>query len=1081
MNWRRKALTGAVVFATVATLGAVSYLKALSRDPDKEAALRRHGGGSAAKATTALAGSPIPVELGMGEVQQPFVGGQKYMAIMNSELTDNYTERGWRGAGRSMSPGMGMPSYTVPAGGFDSPLWASACGITAYLPVAAAAEASGAFADGSYIGTNNVYRNPPQTNLTGPFGFWSDQGAGNSGIKIGPGDAGSGNYREPFITETSFYNNVGINLKRQSYSFSFGYNHTNDFILVRHVLNVNGNVDVLRNGSLEQTGAVVKNFTMVFNYDFDIPSTLDPTSNNIAENVGGDDKTPTGMFVETIPRAVPADLRGSGRLAAPFGPRVYTGIASMFDEDDPGTGGVDDYIWSQVRQNFNPLHLGEASLMVLEGNGTTNGVNGDMISPAAQDQFGAPSVGLFNAHSWWESDWRGVADWYYMSVSKYMKSYPGDPALPGLIAQPLDLSPNPDTFTGGSPMSSTTDISTWTAKPTLPVLGLLYGDPRNFTAGQGRLASNLANGGGKVVGQYDNLTLFDLDGPLSSVVPDPYKGGDRKEITSTTGCDRNMIGWGPYTKSPGEAITIWQVDLVGAGTDGIYDVYLRAQDVWMQRKYNPANDTFYWDGSNDRVIPTFNADGSSNLVANTLNLGRGTNSGAVFFPPPPPTLSVVATQSGSVVLGWLTNAENAKDPGTGAANFSKYRVYRSSGFIDQFPTATVPAPTGYNSTIIPPNMGRAGTAVTDVSNALAVAAAKNSHPYARFIQEGLVIGADYNIGKVFNFVTSNVSKFAAPSFAGPYVQIAEFNAGGGANTFDPPAKVIVPNPLAVGSRIPGFEGDTIETVPSSKQVVSANNILYGGTATGFGSISATPITFPSDRYSVSHGTGGAEITSIGGLEVDPRLRGKAGYIFEDRSVRIGFSYWYYVASVDNETVTQNDFASVLQDPNITAVNLAREIVGLESFYTMNANGTDGLWHGTFPFRGRKVGPQVPGQEVIPSTPVRNSVTAGVADFLNLVTVAPNPFDFQALWDKVDGTQTVRFLNMPIPARITIYDAAGLQVKQFNATDTTFGGQTSWDLRNSSNVPVSGGLYVCVIEATIGGSTATKTLKLYVRR
>ena len=134
MKWRRYVVTGAVVLATVATLGAAQYLTALSRDPDKEAALRRaQSGGAVAKMTASLAGSNIPTELAVGEKQQPFVGGQKYMAIMNSELTDNYTEKGWRGAGRSMSPGMGMPSYTVPSGGFDSPLWASGMGITAYL------------------------------------------------------------------------------------------------------------------------------------------------------------------------------------------------------------------------------------------------------------------------------------------------------------------------------------------------------------------------------------------------------------------------------------------------------------------------------------------------------------------------------------------------------------------------------------------------------------------------------------------------------------------------------------------------------------------------------------------------------------------------------------------------------------------------------------------------------------------------------------------------------------------------------------------------------------------------------------
>jgi hypothetical protein len=75
--------------------------------------------------------------------------------------------------------------------------------------------------------------------------------------------------------------------------------------------------------------------------------------------------------------------------------------------------------------------------------------------------------------------------------------------------------------------------------------------------------------------------------------------------------------------------------------------------------------------------------------------------------------------------------------------------------------------------------------------------------------------------------------------------------------------------------------------------------------------------------------------------------------------------------------------------------------------------------------------------------------------------------------------------MPVPSRVTIFDSAGLLVRQFNVPDATetqtVGGVTSWDLKNVSNVPVSGGLYICVVEAEIGGKNFAKTLKLYVRR
>jgi len=1064
---------GALVTALVGTLGFTAYLKAQSRDADKEAYLRSQNWNTATKRNSGA--SNVPTELAVGQRQSSFLGGQYYMAIMNSELTDTYTSRGWRGAGRSMSPGMAMPSFSVPAGGYDSPLWASACGITAYLP--GSSIVGGNNGEGSFVGTNNIYRNPPQLEIETPTGFWSDQGGiGSPGLA--GGTTGPGGYREPFITENVYYNNVGVNIKRQSYSFSYGYGHTNDFVLMRHVLTTTGDVDANIDGTLEETGAPTRNFFLLFNYDFDIPTGLDPNSNNINENRGGDDKTPTGFFTDIMPRAVPSDLRASGRLADPYGPNVYSGISMMFDEDNPGQSGVDDYIWSGIRLNFNPLHLGEASLMVLDGNGTGAG---DMTAAATRTIWGGPSVGLFHSHSWWESDWRGVFNWYAMSGSAYLQSYPGDPAVGTGAAQPIDYAPNSDFFTGGADLGLTTDISTWTPKAEVATTTPYWEDPRNLETRNvnpsGQTVSEAVSALGKVPGQYDNLSLFDLEGPTKAFAPNPYNGSDRKEITSTTGCDRNSLSWGAYDLAVGQSMTIWQVDLVGAGNDGAYDTYLRAMDVWMQRKYNAANDTYYWDGSNDRVIPDFDGDG--NIVGTTtVNLGRTSTSGALFHPPPPPTLSVFPTTTGTVMLAWANNAEEAIDPGTGAVDFSKYRVYRSSGFIDQFPTATVAHPTGFNSTIIPPNMGLsdAATAITDVTDPTA-AAVEQSHPHARFIQEGNVIGADFNIGRVFDFVTSDVNKFAAPGFAGPYVQVAEFGGGGGdqTNVFSPPAEVIVPNPIVAADRFAGFTDDTITTVPSSSQIVATNTTNLATTAKA--------VTFPS-RYDAT------VYSNIDNIATDSRLVGDQGYMWEDTSVLIGFNYWYYVAAVDNESAQQLDFDSILQDPTgSTRTQNSRTIAGLESFYTMNSNGTDGRWHGTFPFRGKTVGPEVPGQEVVPTTVVRNNVPPSANNFLDMITVAPNPFVFQALWDlAVPGQQSVKFFNMPVPSRVTIFDSAGLMVRQFNVPDAsetqTTGGTTNWNLKNSSNVPVSGGLYICVVEAELpagSGNTFSKTLKLYVRR
>jgi len=1062
-NWRQYVIAGAVVFTSVAILGVSQYLKALPDAP-------------AGSATTGIV--PVPNELAVDERQDAYIGGQTYMAIMNSELTDTYTGVGWRGSGRSMSPTMGYPSFTFPAGGLDAPLWASAFGITAYQPNAVAGMPISR-AEGSFIGTTNVYRAPPHQREQAPQGFWSDQG-GSSSPGFAGGTTGPGGYREPFITETTFNTNAGIRVLRQSYSFSYGYGHTNDFILLRHVLNVHGDVDVNQDGALEEQGVPIKNFFAIFNYDFDIPWTNNPllTGGATGGGTGGDDKTPPGMFRREMPLAVPEGLINSGRFdQAPYGPRFYSGLSTMFDEDNPGHPGIDSYVWNTTNGNFNPLHVGEASLMILEGSG--DGANGDLDAKAALDIYEAPSVGLFNLHEWWISDLRTVFGWYEGSATKYLENKTIN--VPGGSS-----APNPNLFISGSSLERTTDISTWVAKTQTGQsgegLGVKWGDPRNLTqAGNPGLAAGI----GLKKGMYDSVTLFDLDGVFAGIVPDPYEGSDTKEETSGAGCIRNALGWGPYTKAPGEDLTIWHVDIIGAGKDGAYDVYLRAQDVWMQRKYNVANNTYYWDGSNDRTIPVYNPDGSYELnddgsvVTETLNFGRGADSGALFHPPPPPTLSVFPTNNGTIAVAWANNAETAIDPGKGSVDFAKYRLYRASGFIDQFPTSTVAHEVGYNSTIIPPNLGLSdgASAITDVTDPTA-ASVKQSHPYGRFIHEGLTLGADYNIGRVYDFVADDlVKRFAAPNFSGPYVQIAEFGGGGGnqTNTLVVPESVTYPNPYDAASRLPGFTGENITTKPSSAQVIETNN--------GLGATTAIALSF-SDRYGSTIGSGDAQITSIGDIATDSRLVGQSGYIFEDRSVLIGFSYWYYVAAVDNESAVQYDFDNYVQDQNSSQQQIARTINGLESFYTMNANGTDGRWHGQYPYRGLTVGPEVPGQDVIPTTVSRNTASAGTAEFENLITVAPNPFVFQAQWDLATKSQSVKFFNMPVPARVTIFDSAGLQVKQFGVPGdktTTVGGVTNWNLKNDSNVPVASGLYICVIEAEIGGESYAKTLKLYVRR
>jgi hypothetical protein len=1062
---------------TIAPIGAVDYISAQIRDPDKAAAMRRNQNPIPTKPVRPAAGSQIPTrqELAIGERHGPFNSNQQTIPIMNSELTNTITDNGDRGAGR-IGPNMGWPSFTVPAGDINSPLWTSSFGLSAYLPSVAAGY-SFPWAEGAFLGTANLYRIAPHTNLEPPTGFWSDLG-GTGSPGFSRGTAGPGGYREPFVTEMSYYNNIGVNIKQQSYSFSYGYDHTNDFILMRYALTNTGNVDAdswsrgPSDGVYDATGTAMRNLTIALMYDFDIQTTLNPANNGITIFAGTDDKAPSGFFLPTMPKAVPDDLPGSGRHnLAPFGPRVYSGLSSTAEGDNISIPGGDTYVWNKAPNNiFNPLHVGGASLLVVEGAGT--GPLGDLDAAIKTNVWGGPSVGLFAAHQWWVGqEENGLANWYRSIISPYLTSYPGDPPVSGGPDQSQNMNPNPDFFVSGAAFDMNTDVSTWVPKPEVAALTAAYGDPRRPGTFSGGTSPPFTNPTGK----YNNITLYDLDGPFQPIAPDPYKGGDRKENTSIANEIKTMLAWGPFDLDVGESLTVWQVDLVGAGMDGIYDVNLRAQEVWMQRKYNPANDTYYWDGSNDRIIPTYDTNGAV-TGTQTVNPGRGPTSGAVFFPPPAPTLSVIATHRGTVAIAWEDNAENAVDPGLGVIDFARYRVYRASGFVDQLPEAVTAHPSGYSTAAIPASMGLgAGTDITDVSDPLNPAL-KASHPYARFIHEGSVISADYNIGGIYHFINKdNFDTFTAPAFSGPYVQVAEFLPDGSSNLpniFDPPARITVPNPLKVAERFPGYTEDFVSTIPSSRRIVDSNNQL--------GSTEAMAITFPATVFD------GELDGALNGIQVDPRLAGKTGYLFEDRTTNIGFDHWYYVASVDNESAVHHDFDNFIQDPiGSTQTVIERPIQGLESFFTMNANGTDGLWHGQFPFRGHTVGPEVPGQSIVPTTAVRNGVTAQVPEFFSLVTVAPNPFVFQADWDKGGvAQQTVKFFNLPVPCTVRIFDVAGLPIQEFDVPSRetqTLGGVTNWDLLSRNNVTVAAGLYIILIEAELGGRNYTKTLKLYVRR
>ncbi len=86
--------------------------------------------------------------------------------------------------------------------------------------------------------------------------------------------------------------------------------------------------------------------------------------------------------------------------------------------------------------------------------------------------------------------------------------------------------------------------------------------------------------------------------------------------------------------------------------------------------------------------------------------------------------------------------------------------------------------------------------------------------------------------------------------------------------------------------------------------------------------------------------------------------------------------------------------------------------------------------------------------------------------LDEIKVVPNPYYAYSAYEKEPLDNRVKITNLPAKCKISIYNLAGIQVRQFNKnnSDTYY----EWDLKNFAGVQIAGGMYVIYIEADING-------------
>lgn len=92
-------------------------------------------------------------------------------------------------------------------------------------------------------------------------------------------------------------------------------------------------------------------------------------------------------------------------------------------------------------------------------------------------------------------------------------------------------------------------------------------------------------------------------------------------------------------------------------------------------------------------------------------------------------------------------------------------------------------------------------------------------------------------------------------------------------------------------------------------------------------------------------------------------------------------------------------------------------------------------------------------------------------FLDEINVVPNPYYGFSGYEPNRLENRVRFINLPQACTISIYNTSGTLVRKFRKdSPVTF---LDWDLKNASNIPIAGGVYICHVDVPGVGEKVIK--------
>lgn len=102
---------------------------------------------------------------------------------------------------------------------------------------------------------------------------------------------------------------------------------------------------------------------------------------------------------------------------------------------------------------------------------------------------------------------------------------------------------------------------------------------------------------------------------------------------------------------------------------------------------------------------------------------------------------------------------------------------------------------------------------------------------------------------------------------------------------------------------------------------------------------------------------------------------------------------------------------------------------------------------------------------------QTNVNSVEVDGLSDIGIVPNPYYGFSGYETSRLDNRVKFVNLPTQCTISIYNVSGTLIRQYRKdNELTF---LDWDLRNSKNVPIAGGTYICHIEVPGAGETVLK--------